>query len=226
MTAVRLLTYNVLGARARVALRSVILSVHPDVLLVNESPQVPLLWRWQAPSLARQWEMQHIAGGRNAGRNMICAQAHVGVAHTYVHRGRQPRREPAQGVVAAQLQADSHRFGVVGCHLGIDPDVRIAQVKEVLRAADELEGPVVVAGDLNEPPTAPAWTALVDAGFADHGDEEDYTFPAEKPGQRLDALLVRGDVEVVRHKIPGIQPELLRLASDHLPVTATLTWPG
>jgi endonuclease/exonuclease/phosphatase family metal-dependent hydrolase len=225
MTSVRLLTYNILGARARVALRSVIKSVNPDVLLVNESPQMPLLWRWQAPSLAREWELQHIAGGRNAGRNMVCAQPHVGVASTYVHRIRAGPMEAVRGVVSAQLQADSHRFGVVGCHLGIDPDARIAEVQDVLRAADELEGPVVVAGDLNEPPSAPAWEALLDAGFVDHGDDEDHTFPAEKPTQRLDALLVRGDVQVQRHKIPGIQPELMRLASDHLPVTATLVWP-
>jgi endonuclease/exonuclease/phosphatase family metal-dependent hydrolase len=225
MTSVRLLTYNILGARARVALRSVITAVEPDVLLVNESPQIPLLWRWQAPSLARQWELQHVAGGRNAGRNMICAQAHIGVAHTRVHRIRQPPMTPIRGVVSAQLQANSHRFGVVGCHLGIDPDARVDQVQEVLRAADELEGPVVVAGDLNEPPKAPAWQALLDAGFVDHGDDEDSTFPAEKPRQRIDALLVRGDVHVDRHTIPVVQPELLRLASDHLPVTATLTWP-
>jgi endonuclease/exonuclease/phosphatase family metal-dependent hydrolase len=224
MTSVRLLTYNVLGGRARVALRSVIGAVNPDVLVVNEAPQTPLLWRWQSPSLARDWDLQHVVGGRNAGRNMICAQHHIGVAEAHAARIRQPWMKPIRGVVSAQLQIDSHRFGVVGCHLGLDAEDHPAQVEEVLRAADRLHGPVVVAGDLNEQPKGAAWETLRAAGFVDHADEDDQTFPAERPVRRIDALLVRGDVQVSRHRIAGIQPELLRLASDHLPVTATLTW--
>ncbi len=224
MTSVRMLTYNILGGKAKVALRSVVSAINPDVMVANESPQMPLLWRWHCPSLARQWDLQHVAGGRNAGRNMICAQHHIGVAETRVQRIKQPPFQPIRGLVAAQLQADSHRFGVVGCHLGLDPEAREAQVQQVLRAADRLQGPVVVAGDLNEPPKGPSWEALRAAGFVDHGDAEDFTYPAEHPTKRIDALLVRGDVRVSRHRIPGIQPELLRLASDHLPVVATLTW--
>jgi endonuclease/exonuclease/phosphatase family metal-dependent hydrolase len=224
MTSVRLLTYNILGGKSRVALRSVVHSIEPEVMVVNETPQTPLLWRLQCPSLARHWGMQHIAGGRNAGRNMICAQHHIGVAETYVERTKLPFLQPIRGIVSAQLQADSHRFGVVGVHLGLDPELREAQVLRVLRAAERLHGPVVVAGDLNEPPKGPSWEALRAAGFVDHGDAEDYTYPAEHPAKRVDALLVRGDARVSRHRIPGLQPELLRLASDHLPVAATLSW--
>ncbi len=225
MTSVRLLTYNVLGGKARVALRSVVRSVNPDVMVVNESPQAPVLWRVQCTTLAREWELQHVAGGRNAGRNMILAQPHIGVAETHVLRHRQPRFQPIRGAVAAQLQVDSHRFGVVGCHLALGQEARLAQVEQLLQAADLLEGPVVVAGDLNEPPHGAVWQLLRAAGFVDHGDADDLTFPAEHPVKRIDAVLVRGDVQVGRHRIPGIQPEMLRLASDHLPVVATLTWP-
>lgn len=224
MTSLRVLTYNVLGGRAKVALGTVVRAVNPDVMIVNEAPQTPLLWRWQCPSLARQWDLQHVAGGRNAGHNMIVAQHHIGVADGRVERSRHGAMEPTRGIVSAQLQTDSRRFGVVGCHLGLDPDCRRAQVEQVLGAADRLHGPVVVAGDLNEPSKGPSWQALRAAGFVDHGDPEDFTFPAEHPTRRVDALLVRGDVTVTRHRIPGIQPELLRLASDHLPVVATLTW--
>jgi endonuclease/exonuclease/phosphatase family metal-dependent hydrolase len=224
MTAVRVLTYNIRGARAKVALRAVVRAVEPDVMVVNETPQMPLLWRWQCPSLARSWDLQHVAGGRNAGRNMICAKPHVGVAEAHVRRIKQPLFDPIRGVVAAQLQADSHRFGLVGCHLGLQAEDRAAQVEEVLRMADRLQGPVIVAGDLNETDKGPSWETLRAAGFVDHGDGEDHTYPAEQPTKRIDALLVRGDVQVSRHRIPGIQPELLRLASDHLPVSATLAW--
>jgi endonuclease/exonuclease/phosphatase family metal-dependent hydrolase len=225
MTSVRVLTYNVHGASAKVALGSVVRAVEPDVMVVNESPQMPLLWRWQCPSLARQWELQHVAGGRNAGRNMLCAKPHVGVADIGVYRMKQPMFAPIRGVVRAQLQVDSHRFGVVGCQLAVEQELRDAQVEQVIRATERLQGPVVVAGDLNEPPKGPSWETLREAGFVDHGDDEDYTFPAEHPTRRIDALLVRGDVRVRKHRIPGIQPELLRLASDHLPVVATLIWP-
>jgi endonuclease/exonuclease/phosphatase family metal-dependent hydrolase len=225
MTSVRVLAYNIVGGKAQVALRSVVHSIEPDVMVVNETPQTPLFWRWQCPSLARQWGMQHIAGGRNAGRNMICAQHHVGVAETYVERTQLPLSQPISGVVSAQLQADSHRFGVVGAHLGLDPELREWQVQQVLEAAERLHGPVVVAGDLNEPPKGPSWEALRAAGFVDHGDAQDYTYPAEHPAKRIDAILVRGDVRVSRHRIPGLRPELLRLASEHLPVAATLSWP-
>lgn len=225
MTSVRLLTYNVLGGKSKVALRSVVHSIDPEVMVVNETPQTPLLWRLQCPSLAREWGMQHIAGGRNAGRNMICAQPYIGVAETHVERARLPSLQPVRGLVSAQLRAHSRRFGVVGVHLGLDPEEREAEVQQVLRAADRLHGPVVVAGDLNEPPKGPSWEALRAAGFVDHGDAEDYTYPAEHPARRIDAILVRGDVRVSRHRIPGLQPELLRLASDHLPVAATLSWP-
>jgi len=199
-------------------------SIQPDVMVVNETPQTPLLWRWECPSMARQWDMQHVAGGRNAGRNMICAQAYIGVAETYVERTKLPLFQPIRGLVSAQLQAHSHRFGVVGVHLGLDPELREAQVQQVLAAAERLHGPVVVAGDLNEPPKGPSWEAFRAAGFADHGDAEDHTYPAEHPAKRIDAILVRGDVRVSRHRIPGLQPDLLRLASDHLPVAATLSW--
>jgi endonuclease/exonuclease/phosphatase family metal-dependent hydrolase len=225
MTAVRVLSYNIHGAQAKVALRAAVRAVEPDVLVVNESPQMPLLWRWQCPSLARSWDLQHVAGGRNAGRNMICAKPHVGVADVHVRRIKQPLFAPIRGVVAAQLQADSHRFGVVGCHLGLKADDRLSQVEQVLRMTDRLDGPVVVAGDLNETDKGPVWEVLRAAGFVDHGDPDDRTFPAERPAKRIDALLVRGDVHVGRHGIPGVDAELLRLASDHLPVGATLTWP-
>src|SRR5262245_18902189 len=225
MTSVRVLTYNILGGKAQVALRSVVHTIEPDVMVVNETPRTPLLWRLQCPSLARHWGMQHVAGGCNAGRNMICAQHHIGVAETYVERTKQQLFQPIRGVVSAQLQADSHPFGVVGMHLGLDPELREAQVRQVLASAERLKGPVVAAGDLNEPPNGPSWAALREAGFADHGDPQDHTYPAEHPTKRIDAILVRGDVEVSRHRIPGLQPELLRLASDHLPVAASLSWP-
>lgn len=222
---VRVLAYNILGGRASVALRSVVRTVEPDVMVVNESPQIPLVWRWRCPTLARQWELQHIAGGRNAGRNMICAQYHVGVSHTDVQRFSQPRFRPIRGVVSAQLQIDSHPFGLVGCHLSLDATRRLHEVDRVLNAAAGLDGPVILAGDLNEPPSGACWERLRAAGFVDGGERGERTFPSSGAVERIDALLVRGNVHISEHGVPPLQDALLRMASDHLPLVATFSWP-
>ncbi|MGH3367668.1 MAG: hypothetical protein ACRDOY_10730, partial [Nocardioidaceae bacterium] len=84
---------------------------------------------------------------------------------------------------------------------------------------------VILAGDLNEPPTGACWDRLRAAGFVDGGERGECTFPSHDPAERTDALLVRGNVNISEHGVPPLQPELLRMASDHLPVVATISWP-
>lgn len=226
MPLLRVMTYNVFGARARRALRTVVESVDPEVMVVNEAPQVPLWWRLACPALASQWQLEHIAGGRNAGRNMVCAAEYVGVRQARVRRIRQPRFfDPIRGVVSAQLKHGGRTFGVVGCHLGLTPHGRARDVQLVLDAADQLEGPVLLAGDLNEDPGGPSWQQLADAGFRDGAAGDALTYPSSQPAKRIDALLVRGDgAEMVDHGVPAVPAALLSRASDHLPVAATLSW--
>lgn len=99
------------------------------------------------------------------------------------------------------------------------------------RLADEPD-PVVVAGDCNEPAgRGAAYRTFVDAGYVDAwavaGDPSDdvATFndwrPPERTGERIDWLLVRGDVTVDRAWIDHDGPETWR-ASDHFPVVAEL----
>ncbi|MPZ96096.1 MAG: hypothetical protein GEU96_14585 [Propionibacteriales bacterium] len=226
MPSVRILTYNIQGGRQRAALRTVVESVDPDVVVVNESPQLPLWWRWACPSLARDWQLDHVAGGRNAGRNMICAGEYVGLRHTHVERIKQPRWfDPIRGVVSARLQLGGRPFGVVGCHLSLSPKRRPHELEIVLYRADQLDGPVILAGDLSEEPGGPGWHQLAEAGFIDTASGDALTYPSTVPAKRIDALLVRGsDVEVLDHRIPPVPQELLATASDHLPVTATIRW--
>ena len=76
----------------------------------------------------------------------------------------------------------------------------------------------MVGGDLNEPPSGPSWERLRAAGFVDHGSRDWLTFPAGEPEKRIDALLVRGQVEVLEHGDPGVSVARLAEASDHRPV--------
>jgi endonuclease/exonuclease/phosphatase family metal-dependent hydrolase len=223
MTRLRVMTYNILmGGRRGQAVADVVRAVAPDVLLVNECPKQPLLWRRRCRQLAERWEMRYVAGGRPAGSNMIAVAHGVGVKQVTAERLRQPRFQPRRGIAAAQLRVRGQLVGVVSCHLSLDKERRQREVKRVIEVARSLRGPVVVAGDLNEPPTGPSWQMLRAAGFVDPGRKDWRTFPSEDPERRIDALLVRGRVQIVHHGDPGVPGERLAVASDHRPVLAEL----
>lgn len=223
MTRVRVMSYNILmGGRNGSAVHRVVRGSHSDVLLVNESPKTPLLWRRRCRRLADQWGMRYVTGGRSAGSNMIVVGSDVTVRRAGSEVLRQPLFQPRRGIAWAQLKVQGRLLGVVACHLSLDPARRLDEVRRVIELARGLRGSVVIAGDLNEVPTGPSWRALRDAGFVDHGSRAWLTFPAEAPVKRIDALLTRGEVDVVHHGGPELAEDVLAAASDHLPVVADL----
>jgi len=222
----RLLGYNIFrGGRNRRALAEVVRAVDPDLVVVNECPKAPLLWRAGCASLAEEWGMRVVAGGRPAGSNLLLARPGLEVRRSVAFRIPQPSFAPRRGVVAAQLRVEGRLLGVVGCHLSLDRDSHDAEVRAVVGAAAGLRGPVVLAGDLNEAPGGASWTRFARAGFVDPAASEPdaaqwATFPADAPRKRIDAVLVRGGL-VVRHLgDPGVPADLLARASDHRPVLA------
>src|SRR4051794_1697152 len=124
---------------------------------------------------------------------------------------------PRRGIVSAQLAADGRPFGVVGCHLSLDRGRRLREVQRVLDVAEGFEGPVVVAGDLNERPSGPSWRRFLDSGFRDHGSADWKTFPSDRPDRRIDALMVRGAAKVLRHGGPDVDELRLERGRDHPP---------
>jgi endonuclease/exonuclease/phosphatase family metal-dependent hydrolase len=223
VTQVRVATYNVfMGGRRGQALHDVVRGMAPDVLLVNESPKWPLIWRLRCRRLAGAWGMRIVAGGRPAGSNMVVASDRVQVEDAGAERIQQPLFQPRRGIAWAQLRIEDHLLGVVCCHLSLNRERRARGVERVLAAASRLRGPVIIGGDLNEPPDGPSWRRLRQAGFVDHGDDGWLTFPAARPSKRIDALLVRGDARVLRHGAPDVAGELLARASDHVPVFAVV----
>jgi endonuclease/exonuclease/phosphatase family metal-dependent hydrolase len=224
VTRIRVATYNIyMGGRRGAALHDVVRLMRPDVLLVNESPKRPLVWKRQCRRLADRWALRIIAGGRPAGSNLVAVGPRVVVKSAGAERLRQPLFQPRRGIAWAQLRVGGRLLGVVSCHLSLDRDRRLVEVQRILEIAATLRGPVVLAGDLNEPPSGPSWRRFRDAGFRDHGDGAWPTFPAEEPTSRIDALLVRGMTgRVLSHGDPGVPETLLRAASDHRPVAAEL----
>ena len=222
MTRLRVLTYNVLqGGRRGQPLTDVVRMVAPDVLVVTEAPKRPLRWRRDCRRMATRFALRYAGGGRDAGSNLLLVRRGIEVRSVTARVLPQPRFAPRRGVVAAQLRVEGRLVGVVGCHLSLDRAGRAREVEAVLEEAARLRGPLVVAGDLNEPPDGPSWARLRSAGLVDHGSGAWPTFPADRPRSRIDAVLVR-DAGVLHHGDPGVAEDLLAAASDHRPVLAVL----
>ena len=217
------MTYNILLGGVRGApLHELVRAVAPDVLLVNEAPQRPLLSVRDCRRLARLWGMRYVVGGRSAGSNMLLVRGPVEVRWSRARRLKQPRFEPRRGIAVAQLRVRGTLLGVVSFHLSLVPERRRREMTEVLAETVGLRGPVVLAGDVNETETGAAWRAALDHGFADPGSEAWQTFPSDQPQRRIDALLVRGALTVLTHGDPGVPLALQAAASDHRGVLAEL----
>ncbi len=201
----------------------VVREVAPDVLLVNESPKGFFTWRRDCQHLMEEWGMRMVTGGRPAGSNLIARTEDVGVKSAGSEVVPQPLFQPRRGIAWAQLRVRGSLLGVVSCHLSLDRERREQEVRRVIEVADRFRGSVVVAGDLNEPPTGPCWQALRGAGYVDHGNHDWKTFPSDAPAKRIDALLVRGAARVLQHGDPGGPAERLAAASDHRPVLAEIS---
>ena len=223
MTQVRVMTYNILmGGQSGAALHEVIRESKPDVLLVNETPKSPVLWKRQCRKLAEKWGMRWIVGGREAGSNMIAISERIGVKSFDAYTLWTPPFRPRRGIATAQLRIEGRLFAAVSCHLSLERERRVDDVERVIEAANRLRGPVVLGGDLNQPPGQWSWRRLRQVGFVDCGSDEWLTFPAASPEKRIDALLVRGNAKVIQHGDPGVPLVLQSEASDHRPVLAVL----
>lgn len=223
MTRVRVMTYNILmGGRRGRPLYDAVRAANADVLLVNESPKGIFTWRRECQHLVDEWGMRMVTGGRPAGSNLVAVAGPINVKREGSETLRQPLFQPRRGIAWAQLRVRGSLLGVVSCHLSLDRERRTHEVRRVIGVANTLRGSVVVAGDLNEPPSGPCWQALRRAGYVDHGGGAWKTFPSEEPTKRIDALLVRGNPEVLHHGDPGVPADLLAAASDHRPVLAEL----
>lgn len=216
-----MVTYNIHSGRAGGLLAAVVRDLQPDVLVANEAPRTLLLWRLRCARLARQWGLRRAAGGRDAGQNMVCVTSRVHVLDTAVRRLRQPLFKPMRGIVTAQCSCDGVEFGIVGMHLSLLAARRAGEARSAVEAAVRLRGPVMICGDLNEPPGGPAWQVFERAGFLDVGAAGDPTFPAGGRRKRIDAVLVKG-ATVLSYGVPTHPAVPYVKASDHCPVRAVV----
>lgn len=227
----RLLTYNVhdLLDDAR-AVAHVLRSCRPDVACLQEVPRRPLT-RHRVRRLARESGLRWVAGGRGSGGTAVLVGPAVDVLEA--RAGSLPVRTPltrTRGYAVARVALPgAAAVTVVSVHLPLREVDRLAHVRAVLADAGVRPGSLVVAGDLNEPPSGPSW-ALLGQTLRDAGADGPATYPARAPRTRIDGVLVSAEIAVgqvvVAGPAQGLSPADLRAASDHLPVLATLAMPA
>lgn len=222
-----MLSYNVRSLRDdKHAVATVIKACEPDVVCVQEAPRF-LRWRTKCAELASESGLFVVTGGRTAAAMLLLASLRVRVIATRDVLLSKKRGLHQRGIALARLQVGDAQFVVGSVHLDLDADERVRHADEILLKVKEFGGPAVIAGDINEVPTQPAWRALA-AHYADAyavapaGGE--HTYSATAPARRIDGVFVDRRIEVVECGVPEV-PEMAR-ASDHRPVLAVLRVPS
>lgn len=104
------------------------------------------------------------------------------------------------------------------CHYGLSHGEIQNAVQETLRLAGETELPLVFMGDLNEKPDSPLLAPLFSV-FTDSAagmEEPGYTFPSDRPRDKIDYLFHKNGFRTLKAWIPETTD------SDHRPFCARL----
>ena len=124
--------------------------------------------------------------------------------------------------VRGEVEVEGRRLNFVTTHLDYQfLDGRVFETEQLLKALEEVRGPLVVAGDFNEEPRVGAYEMMLKAGFADGWTQETaagLTYPADRPTKRIDYVFYRNLGDDVRAS--ATVPDTL--ASDHRPLVVSL----
>lgn len=135
-----------------------------------------------------------------------------------------------RGALWIEASIDGVSLNVINTHLGLSHYERTAQTEALLGPEwlghPDCVAPLVLCGDLNTVPLVGVYRrfarALVDASrILDWGRGR--TWPSAFPVMRLDHVFLTRDITVENVMVPGTR--LTRMASDHLPLLATLAIP-
>jgi endonuclease/exonuclease/phosphatase family metal-dependent hydrolase len=226
MVDVRLLTYNVRSLRddARAVAR-VIKACEPDVVCIQEAPRF-FRWRSKCAALARDSGLYVVTGGRPAGAMLLLAALRARVVETRdVTLSKRPRLHQ-RGMAIAVFEIDGARFGAASIHLDLVEDERRRHAGEILDHAGGFDVPMIVAGDINEESSGPAWQRIArryrDA-YSVSPDGGEFTSTATAPTRRIDAVFVDPRLDIVSCGVPNVAE--IETASDHRPVLAVVRVP-
>ena len=231
---IRVLSYNIRSLRDdEDALTRVIRACEPDLVFVQEAPRF-FRWRKHAARLAAKSELVVLTGGATAAGPLLMCSLRATVERTQdVLLPRTPGLH-RRGFATAVVRIGGARIGLLSCHLSLQSDERYAQAGMLLDRLRAMDVPyAIAAGDLNDRPTGRSFRRLAGElqdcwAVAPWGGE--HTSTPEDPHQRIDAVFATEGVEVlgcgVPLDLPGITPDDLEAATDHLPVLAALRVPA
>jgi endonuclease/exonuclease/phosphatase family metal-dependent hydrolase len=221
VTSLTLLSYNIRSLRDDpAAVVRVIRAAAPDVAILQEAPRF-LRSQAACAALARRTGMLWIAGGRQAGANLLfCTMAVRTVARFDIPLSRQPNLHH-RGAAAAVLELAGARFAVAGTHLDLIEGPRLTHLAELAGfAAERLAGvPLILGGDLNAVPGSATWQRCAEFGvdaFQAVGVGDGFSYSAHEPVRRIDALFADPRLRPVRAEV--LDSPDVRLASDHRPL--------
>lgn len=215
--ALRVTSYNVRAFKDdRRALREVITTLDPDVLLLQEAPRHPFSGH-RIADFAAQLGMTWSDGRRGWMSTTLLTSLRVHV-HDCVHRNLKVRRgDEPRGYCMATISLPGHRrLNVASLHLSLRSDERAPQATDVLTALAPAVTPAIIGGDLNETPGHDVWKLF---GQTLHEVSADIlTFPSSEPVKRIDGIFAS---PVLTAAVPVIDLDhaLLARATDHLPIT-------
>jgi endonuclease/exonuclease/phosphatase family metal-dependent hydrolase len=219
----RVVAYNIHSSRDDLtALAAVVRGLNPDVLIVQEGPR-RLRWRTKAAALAHSFDLVYATGGSPSLGNVIMTTMRVRVRQTWEERFPLKPGRHMRGAAYARCEIAGVGFTVVGTHLSTDDQERPSQAELLRRSVAEIEGPVILGGDLNDVPGSRSWE-LAHAGLVDVGGRTGFgdvcTFPCRGADRRLDTIAVSEEIGLQAYHVE--RGDLTRRASDHFPVVADL----
>jgi endonuclease/exonuclease/phosphatase family metal-dependent hydrolase len=145
------------------------------------------------------------------------------------------RERERRGFIRVEVEVKGRRLHFVTTHLDYQyADGRLFETRQLLKALEEVSGPLIVTGDFNEDPWGGVYKLMQEARFADgwrrsRGPSAEFpgngaTYPADKPTKRIDYIFYRGlgedrppaEDEDASEAVPDT------LASDHRPIVVGL----
>src|SRR5438876_4006350 len=133
------------------------------------------------------------------------------------------REKERRGMIRVEVAVNGKTINFVTTHLDYQyEDGRVFEAEQLLKALEEVKGPLIVVGDFNDLPVAAAYQRMNaqfrDAWIENQADGEGLSYPADKPAKRIDYIFYRTSDPVRARKAWTVDT----LASDHLPVVAEL----
>lgn len=135
-----------------------------------------------------------------------------------------PEEAEPRGCLKTTIEVNGVSVHVLNTHMGLNEEERKAQAGSIL---DRLpEGPVILAGDVNEETGAPAINAFLGVfqdTFHYRSRDIEHTFHADEARRRIDYILASRHLDVLSSRV--IASDEARIASDHLPYVAAVSVP-